>query len=321
METRLGVKDRKILLELDMDARKPDSAIAKSVGLSKQVTNYRIKRLENKGIIHGYVPVIDHAPLGIKLYKVLLKLENLDKEKEEALKSYLTGHASWLVEVLGGWDVAFGIYVKDEYEFMDFWRRFYDIYGYAVKDRMMTLMTRFWNFERSFLFPQCKDRNQAFIIGSKKQCVEIDDVDDAILKELTRGARQTSLEIAKKVKQTERVVRYRIARLEKEKVLLGYRAVIDTSLLGLKFYKLFISLKNAKKDDIKRIMDYITQCPNVGYSTEALGGPDFELEAYFQDSQALFNFITELKETFPHFIKSTEHMEYIKEHKVTYYPK
>ena len=50
-EIKLDVKDRRILLALDMSARKPDSSIAKIVGLSKQLTNYRIKRLEKKGII------------------------------------------------------------------------------------------------------------------------------------------------------------------------------------------------------------------------------------------------------------------------------
>ena len=35
----LDVKDKKLLLALDMDARAPDSSIAKIVGLSKQLTN------------------------------------------------------------------------------------------------------------------------------------------------------------------------------------------------------------------------------------------------------------------------------------------
>jgi hypothetical protein len=54
--------------------------------------------------------------------------------------------------------------------------------------------------------------------------------------------------------------------------------------------------------------------------TEAMGGPDFELEAYFHGSQQLFQFITKLKETFPTMIKDIEHMEYMQEHKMTYFP-
>jgi DNA-binding Lrp family transcriptional regulator len=316
----LDVKDCKILMELDTNARKPDSAIAKSVGLSKQVTNYRITRLEKRGIIKGYIPVIDHTKLGLRLYKVLLKIENLDAEKEKELIAYLKRHSSWLVSMLGNWDFTFGFYAEDEYAFMRFWRRFYDKYGYAVEDRFISLITTFWNFERSCIFPQNKDRDKAFILGLDPEKVDIDEIDDAILKELTKNARQTSLEIANRIDQTERVVRYRMKKLEKSKVLLGYRAFIDTNAIGFKFYKVFVNLKDAKKQDIKTIRNYIMQNPNVGYSTEALVGPDFEMEVYFNDSEDLFSFISSLKNEFPNFIKSVETLYYMKEYKVTYYP-
>ena len=40
-------KDRKLLLELDNNARQTDSKIAKRIGVSKQVVNYRIQKLKN----------------------------------------------------------------------------------------------------------------------------------------------------------------------------------------------------------------------------------------------------------------------------------
>ena len=76
MVKMLYLKDRKLLLALDMDARAPDSSIAKIVGLSKQLTNYRIKRLEKHEIVLSYYPVIDHTKLGLQLYRIALKLEH-----------------------------------------------------------------------------------------------------------------------------------------------------------------------------------------------------------------------------------------------------
>ena len=49
--TKLDEKDRKILAELDKDARQTDSKIAKKVRVSKQVANYRIQNLVNKKVI------------------------------------------------------------------------------------------------------------------------------------------------------------------------------------------------------------------------------------------------------------------------------
>jgi len=319
-EIKLDLKDRKILLALDMDARKPDTQIAKDVGLSKQVTNYRIKRLEEKEIIKSYFPVINHLKLGLKLYKICLKIENVDNEKEKEIIKYLTQHASWIVTILGPWDIAFGIYAKDEYDFMEFWNKFYDKYGYYVEDRWISLMTIFWNFERSFIFPKKKNRKKMFVLGKSSSVKKLDMIDKKIIIELTKNARQTSLELAKKIKLTERIVRYRIKRLESLKIILGYRPFIDIKSLGLKYYKILINLKNASGKDFIRIRSYVTQSPNVAYSTEALGGYDFELEINFHDSIELFAFITNLKETFPTLIKNVETMEYIEEYKMTYYP-
>jgi len=317
----LDIKDRKILLALDMGARMPDSSIAKIVGLSKQLTNYRIKRLEKQEIIISYYPVIDHTKLGLQLYRIALKLENVTKEKEQDIINYLKNHAGWIVSVLGNWDIWMAIYAKNEFEFMKFWNNFYEKYGAYIENRWISLMTKFLNFERSFIYPQKKNRDRKLIIGENPKILPLTTVDLTILKELTKNARQTSLELSKKINQTERVVRYRLQKLENQKIILGYRPFINTDLLGFKYYKLFIQLKDVTKQDLQKIKTYITQNPNVVYNTEALGGYDFEIEVQFSNSQELIQFISNLREAFPTNIKNINHMEYIKEYKISYFPK
>ena len=320
MVKMLDLKDRKLLLALDMDARAPDSSIAKIVGLSKQLTNYRIKRLEKQEIVLSYYPVIDHTKLGLQLYRIALKLENLTKEKEQEMINYLKDHSAWMVSVLGNWDIWMAIYARNEFDFMKFWTNFYERYGAYTENRWISLMTKFLNFERSFIYPQKKNRDKKFIIGENLKIAPINDIDLEIIKELTKNARQTSLELSKKINQTERIVRYRLQKLENQKIILGYRPFINTNLLGFKYYKLFIQLKDVTKQDLQKIKTYITQNPNVVYNTEALGGYDFEIEVQFSDSQELMKFISNLREAFPTNIKNINHMEYIKEYKITYFP-
>ncbi len=317
---KLDIKDRKILLALDMDARMPDSSIAKIVGLSKQLTNYRIRRLEKQEIILSYYPVIDHTKLGLQLYRIALKLENLTKEKEQEIVNYLKNRAGWIVSVLGNWDLWMAIYAKNEFEFVKFWNGFYEKYGGYIENRWISLMTKFLNFERSFIYQQKKNRDKKFIIGENPEVISLNNIDLEILKELTKNARQTSLELSKNINQTERIVRYRLQKLENQKIILGYRPFINTHLLGFKYYKLFIQFKDVTKQDLQKIKTYITQNPNVIYNTEALGGYDFEIEVQFLDSQELMQFISNLREAFPTNIKNINHLEYIKEYKITYFP-
>ena len=56
---KIDLKDRKILYELDLNSRQSLTAIGKKVGLKKDVVSYRIKKLEDEGIIKNYYAFID----------------------------------------------------------------------------------------------------------------------------------------------------------------------------------------------------------------------------------------------------------------------
>ena len=74
---KVDLKDRKILYELDYDSRQSLSKIGQKVGLHKNVVLYRIKRLENLGIISFYYTVIDSFKLGYSSFRVYLVLQNI----------------------------------------------------------------------------------------------------------------------------------------------------------------------------------------------------------------------------------------------------
>ena len=93
LELGQGVKldklDLKILKILDWNARMPNSKVAKKVGSSKDVVAYRIKRLEETGIIKSYFPVLDMYKLGFHTSRIYFDLEELSFEKEKEFVSFL----------------------------------------------------------------------------------------------------------------------------------------------------------------------------------------------------------------------------------------
>ena len=56
--------DRQILTLLQADARLSNAALAKEVGLTASTVHERVKKLEKKGIIKGYVALVDAEALG-----------------------------------------------------------------------------------------------------------------------------------------------------------------------------------------------------------------------------------------------------------------
>ena len=79
----LNLKDKKILYELEKDARITNSLIARKVGLSKDAVGYRIKQLEEKGIIKGYRAIIDVNKNGeVRVLDVGSKIKAEKKERK-----------------------------------------------------------------------------------------------------------------------------------------------------------------------------------------------------------------------------------------------
>jgi Lrp/AsnC family transcriptional regulator for asnA, asnC and gidA len=88
----------------------------------------------------------------------------------------------------------------------------------------------------------------------------VDPRDLKIVMELVKNGRIKKTELAKMLKITETAVRKRIEKLEKNKVILGYRAVVDFKKLGI-----FSSLTgiDVEPEHIWKVVERLKQMENV----------------------------------------------------------
>jgi len=63
----LGVKDRRILAELQRDSRLTNQELADKVGMSSSATWRRVKSLEEEGVILRYTAIVDPKKAGFGL--------------------------------------------------------------------------------------------------------------------------------------------------------------------------------------------------------------------------------------------------------------
>ena len=56
--------DRRILAELQVDARRSNKALAAAAGVSPSTMLHRIRSLEERGVVTGYHAVLDRAAIG-----------------------------------------------------------------------------------------------------------------------------------------------------------------------------------------------------------------------------------------------------------------
>lgn len=121
----------------------------------------------------------------------------------------------------------------------------------------------------------------------------LDDIDISILNILQKDARKTVKEIAKEVNMSSPAVSARIDKLEREKYILGYQAVVNPQAVGL-YIKAFIGLE-VEPNQKTVFYPFVEQIANVVQCSCVTGDYSMLLEVYFKTTDELDVFIGELQ--------------------------
>ena len=123
----------------------------------------------------------------------------------------------------------------------------------------------------------------------------LDDLDKKILNMLISNGRQSTRAITKKlaeegIKISERGLGKRIARLEREKVILGYTAIIDMKKVNMGYPRLVTVKLSSPKNFVQRLgemREYLTNAPFCDFSARSNGSIDWiELKFFNTKEQA-----------------------------------
>ena len=123
----------------------------------------------------------------------------------------------------------------------------------------------------------------------------IDDLDKKILNMLIANGRQSSREITKKlgeegIKISERGLGKRIARLERNKIITGYTAIVDMKRVNMGIPRLVTVKLSSPKDFVQRLSDmkeYLADAPFCDFSARSNGSFDWiELKFFNNIEQA-----------------------------------
>lgn len=292
----IDLTDKKILYELDYNARIPISILAKKLRIGRDTLVYRIKRMHDKGIITSSSVIINPYKLGLTIYKTYLRIDN-NKERRENLILTLQNHPKvyWLAECDGRWDIIFSTFAKNPQEFDIIQNEILSNFSESIVEFEVYTLTEVWFYRRNYLL---KKEGDYFSLGGEPGHEKIDKVDYKILKVLSQNARVNVVDISEKIKSTPMIVRHRIKKLEKRRIIQGYRINLNLSKIGMTLFKAQIYLKNYRKEIQERFRRHCSKNPHISQFIRQVGNCKLELEVevegYFQ-----FNIIMkEIRENF-----------------------
>ncbi len=314
----LDQKDRKILYELDRDARQTYLQIAKKVHLNKDVVIYRINNLVKKNIIAGFHAVIDTMKLGYFIARVYVRLQNATLKKKEEIFSNLVRekNALWVAEVEGPWNCVFGLWVTSHQELDTIWQRFEQKYRSYIQKSEIAFFVEYSTYSRNYLLTTSSKRD--VLIMRESQRIDIDDIDQNILHMLGSNARMSLVEMSTQLKLTSKAVSYRVKQLEKKGIILGYKANLNLNSISYHHYKVDLYLENFDKKSLLR--EFISSHPSVVLSERTIGGSDFEFDVECQSFEEFLKIMDELQEQLGDVIRDYQYYTSSKIHKVLYFP-
>jgi DNA-binding Lrp family transcriptional regulator len=303
----LDLLDKKILYELDINSRQPLTQLSKKLRSNRNVIEYRIKRLQEKGIIKNFVTLLDAGRLGLMVWNVYLEFQNLSPTIEKKIIQYLKENKKvwWVAQTTGKWNLIYSIYVKDIKEFYNTVSDFNNEFGEYILNQSLASHVEVEVFSRGYFL---KKPAKGVTWYNKFEKIEINKTDQKILKYLATDSRMSSVELARKTNLTPRVVSYRIKDLMKKQIITKFRLALDVSKFGYGFYKVIIHLKNISRSNNTKLKEYCKNLGNIFHYEKKIGPWMLELEMDEKSYELVNNKLKIMKEKFPEYIKSYEIM-------------
>lgn len=306
----LDLIDRKILLELDTNARASFSEVGKKLKIGKNNVQYRLSKLMKDGVIKKFSTMISNAKLGLFLGKFYLQLSGFDEKSEKEFYGYIMNDKRiiWVAKCEGRWDLMLGMYVESMDQLNDIKWDLFRRYEKFINSYDVVFTVDAEKAQRSYLVSREKKelplkKKISEYIGRGK--AQLDETDFRILFAISNNGRYSLVQLANTLKLNPKTIQKRIAVMEENGVINGYVVFPNVNLIGIGFYKVCIYLKEYHMK-YQAFAEYCLQLPNVIHIIETLGPWDVELEIETENVQEFYDVVKEIRDRYSGIIKKTE---------------
>lgn len=305
MRDTIDAIDRRILFELDNNCRISDNQIAKLVNRTRESVRYRIKQLQEKGILQAFLTSINPSKYGYMFFKLYFQLANIPARREEFFRymKKLPG-LYWIGINDGAWDTHATLYAKDVKHFYRIKNQIYSDFKDLIIRRETGVLVNVRQYKKKYLMEDEEKRVKipgydSYVMFSDDIVYnEMDGVDKKILNALINNARIPLVDLAKQTKSTLDIVRNRMKRLQEKGIILQYRIAIDHAKVGYEFFKAFLYFNNLTEKDEQALFEYARSHPGIVYLIRQVSSWDVELEMICKSYEEFTAIMNDIRKRF-----------------------
>lgn len=311
---KIDKKDRLIMQQLEDDSRQSYSEIGRKVGLRGDTVEYRMKKLLDSGIIMRMFAEPNLPKLGLKTYRIYLKIENMPQKEEDEMVRYFIAHpkSHWFAEFEGEWDYTLRLTLRDEVEFKEELEALTKKFGKYILSKNIVI-----TLQQSYLpltyFTGRESKIRWIGLERVERIEELDATDRKIMEHLFDNSRMSSIELARRTDISADAVTYRIRKLVERGAIHYFGVYYDSSVLGYGRYKVLLWLKNTTRKREQELIRYCQQHPNSSYLNRVVGSWDLEVDFDTKTVQEIHDIVKELRSGFGDIIRDHSTMITLRE--------
>lgn len=294
--------DRRILFELDKNCRISDNQIAKIVNRTRESVRYRIKKLQEKGILQGFLTSINPSKYGYMFFKLYFQLANIPERREQFFEYMKKLPGLYWVGINDGvWDTHATLYAKNVKHFYKIKNRIYSDFKDLIIKRDTGVLVNVRQYKKKYLIEdgtKIQGYDSYVMFSDDVIFNKIDELDKKILNLLINNGRIPLVDLVKQTKSTVDIIRNRMKKLQEKGIILQYRIAIDHEKIGYEFFKAFLYFNNLSEQDEQRLFEYAKGHPAIIYLIRQVSSWDVELEMVCKSYEEFTSIMNDIRKRF-----------------------
>jgi len=298
--------DRKILYLLSLNARLSNTSIANHLKLSREMVAYRINRMQNSNILHGFLTLVSLQKTGIHSKSVGIKLHTAIRTDELLADLKKLPAVTKITHCGGLYDLHINIMERELEDCYDTFHNIIFVHGHRFKlyEIATILGEEFLGLgmlvenkkEQQYLNKINEKKGSSFQEAFRKQDRKttnrrLDELDERILKALQHQARIPLTELSSMTGISVFQLGVRIRQLIHDGIIKGFIPYLSLAHLGLQFN--FVLL-NVKKDVERKFSTWVAQHPYIVWKTKYLGAHNYKLSIFVKNNAHLSDVLNEI---------------------------
>jgi len=315
-------RDKKLLYEFCSNSRSSYSSLGKKARMSQQLVSYKIKAMQDNGLIAFSYPLIDYSRFGLLQFQVHFRVNYRSKRTFNSLVDKLAEHDS-VVEITdrgGKYDLVVTFSANNPSYFNKTLKQLVEENPDQLKDYMILTSVVSHYFPKKYMIG-LEDNTRDIIIGGDREIVKINETEKNVLRILVEDSRSRTVDIASKASINPRTAIAIIKRLKQTGILHGFSSILNTGDTGFLSGVMLLRFHNLSLEAEERFREFCITSKNITEMHKLFGNYDMAVMIEAENAVQLRSVHIKIREMFENIINDSDSFRIYSVHKRAFLPR